>query len=73
MRSVADELRRQTHVLTRVLEPARRIELALELGDADAALVAESRGLSLDEARRQLSRSRSIGRAASVANAPRLR
>jgi hypothetical protein len=67
MRSVADDLRRQTlaHVLTLSL-PAR-IDLALALGDDDLELFVRSSGLDRDEARRRLMAQRQIGRAPSVA------
>jgi hypothetical protein len=67
MRSVTDDLRRQTlaHVLTLSL-PAR-IDLALALGDDDLELFVRSSGLDRDEARRRLMGQRQIGRAPSVA------
>jgi hypothetical protein len=67
MRSVADDLRRQTlaHVLALPL-PAR-VELALSLGDDDLDLFARTSGLGRDEARRRLRAQRQIGRAPSVA------
>jgi hypothetical protein len=67
MRSVTDDLRRQTlaHVLTLSL-PAR-IDLALALGDDDLELFVRSSGLDRDEARRRLMAQRQIGRAPSVA------
>lgn len=67
MRSVAENLRRQTqaHVLT--LSPPARIALALALGDDDLDLFARTSGLDRDEARRRLRAQRQIGRAPSIA------
>ena len=50
-----------------------RVQLAPELGDADARLVATSRGLSIADARDLLAQARSIGRIPSVANARNIR
>jgi hypothetical protein len=67
MRSVADDLRRQTlaHVLT--LSLTARVDLALSLGDDDLDLFARTSGLDRDEARRRLRAQRHIGRVPSVA------
>ena len=67
MRSVADDLRRQTqaHVLT--LPRTARVELALSLGDDDLDLFVRTSGLDRDEARARLQARRQIGRPASVA------
>jgi hypothetical protein len=71
MRSVADDLRRQTltHVLALPLQA--RVELALSLGDDDLELFARTNGLECDEARRRLQAQRQIGRAPSVAGTRR--
>jgi hypothetical protein len=68
VRSIADALRERTHTAVARLAPMARVRLALELGDADANLVATSRGVSVDEARRLLARARNLGRVPSVAN-----
>jgi hypothetical protein len=70
---VADALRGQTHSTVTLLAPMARVRLALELGDADAELVAKSRGVSLADARGLLAQARSIGRIPSIANARNLR
>jgi hypothetical protein len=70
MRSVADDLRRQTvaHVLT--LPVPARVELALSLGDDDLEVFVRTSGLDRDEARRRLRAQRQVGRARSVAGTP---
>jgi hypothetical protein len=47
----ADELRRKTGAKINALPAVRRIELALELGEADAMVLATVRGISVNEAR----------------------
>jgi hypothetical protein len=67
VRSVADDLRRQTQEHVLALPLAARVELALSLGDDDLDLFARTSGLERDEARRRLRAQRQIGRAPSVA------
>jgi hypothetical protein len=67
MRSVADELRRNTHARVLALPMMARIELALQLGDEDAALYAAHAHLEAGEARRRLRAQRANGRAISRA------
>jgi hypothetical protein len=69
MRSVVDDLRRQTlaHLLT--LPLTARVELALAIGDDDLDLFVRTSGLDRDEARRRLRAQRQVGRAPSVASA----
>lgn len=62
MTSVADALRADTRRRMAALSADERLRLALALGDDDAAAFAASHGVSLDEARRVLSRSRRQGR-----------
>ena len=72
MRSIADDLRAGTRELIARLDPMARLQLALELGDADAAAFATLKGLSVTEARCVLAHARSLGRVASAANARRV-
>lgn len=71
MRSVADDLRRETIARVLALPPDERIHLALALGDDDLALFVQASGLDPDQARRRLRNARSHGRVSSVANDPR--
>jgi hypothetical protein len=50
------------------LEPIARLQLALELGEHDAKAFAESKGISVIEAKEQLALAKSLGRIASIAN-----
>lgn len=68
MRSVADDLRAETRAQLTALEPAERLRLAFQLGDADVAALGGARGLTIDEAAAVFSTSRSVGRVPSVAN-----
>jgi len=68
MRSVADDLRAETRHQAAGLDPLARVQLALELGDADAISLANARGMTVAEARSLCAASRGIGRVASVAN-----
>jgi hypothetical protein len=68
MRSVADIFREQTREEATRLTPADRIALALALGDDDAAMLANWRGISVPEARRVIRRSRDVGRHRSCAS-----
>ena len=69
MRSVADELRAETRRRTLELPADDRIERALALGDEDARVFAAAHRLDVAAARRQLARTRSVGRRFSCAAA----
>ena len=62
MRSVADQLRRQTAARVLDLPILARIELSLQLGDDDVTLCAAHAQLGRDEARRRLRAQRAHGR-----------
>jgi hypothetical protein len=62
MRSVADSLREDTRRRLADLSPAARLDLALELGEADVAALCEARGISPEAARALIVRSRRAGR-----------
>lgn len=62
VRSVAAQLRQETSAEDLTLSPAARLERALALGEADAALYAAAHGLDLETARRTLSGRRALGR-----------
>lgn len=66
MRSVADDLRSETRRDVARRTPAERIELALQLGDDDVALLCAARGIPRDAARRLIARSRQRGRVPSA-------
>ncbi len=68
MRSIADDLRRESMHALALLEPGERVALALALGDADVALYRSAHGVTEREARATLARSRAIGRRPSPAN-----
>lgn len=70
MRSVADQLRRDTQGRILDLPVMARIELSLQLGDDDVALYAAHAHLDLDEARRRLRAQRAHGRTISRAARP---
>ena len=70
MRSVADDLRADTGDRVLQLPVLARIELALALGREDLSLYAQTSGLSLDAARRDLVAQRRQGRNYSHAAAP---
>ena len=70
MRSVADDLRRDTVARVRAMSVAERIALALSLGDADLDQYVRATGCSPEEARRQLTSRRHHGRTPSRAAAP---
>jgi len=59
---VADTLRSETAAADRARSPAERLLLALQLGDSDVALLAGTRGLGEEAARRILRRQRQAGR-----------
>jgi hypothetical protein len=62
MRSVADQLRRETHARVLDLPLMERIALSLRLGDEDVALYAAHANLDRAEARRRLRAQRAHGR-----------
>lgn len=67
MRSVADDLRRDTVTRVLALPAAERVALALALGDEDLARYVAHTGLDVDEARRHLHAQRTRGRTPSRA------
>lgn len=67
MRSVIDELRRDTVTRVLALPVPERIALALSLGDEDLARYAAHSGLDADEARRRLRAQHARGRTPSRA------
>jgi hypothetical protein len=71
MRSVADDIRREARLAAGRLTPEERIDLALRLGDDDAALFRALNGGTETQARATLARSRTVGRQPSVANEPK--
>ena len=63
MGSVADQFRAESRRAVLEMAPSARVALALRLGDEDARLLADSRGIPEPEARRQLaSRRQSVRR-----------
>jgi len=70
MRSVGDDLRRETMAHVLALPVAARLELAFSLGEDDLDLFVRANGLSRDEACRRFRANRAGGRTPSVANAP---
>ena len=68
MRSVADDLRRETRLKAAALDARGRIELAHRLADDDLASIMVARGLSLLDAKRAFARARAIGRVPSRSN-----
>lgn len=62
MKSVADDLRLQTVAAVLALPVGDRIDLALALGDDDAARFAAASGCDILTARRRLAASRQHGR-----------
>lgn len=62
MRSVADTLREASRRRVARLTPVERVQLAWALGDADVALMCSAQGISADDARRRIARSRQAGR-----------
>jgi hypothetical protein len=67
MRSVADDLRCETRRDLARRTPAERIDLAFQLGDDDVALLGAARGLTREQARKAIARSRRVGRVPSAA------
>ncbi len=63
MKSVADELRKETAASVLRMPVADRIALALSLGDDDLSLYMRAAGLGRDEALMQLRQQRARGRA----------
>jgi hypothetical protein len=70
MRSVADDLRRDTVKRVLAMPLAERIALALALGDEDLARYMRTSGLDRATAMRELSARRQDGRAPSCAAPP---
>jgi hypothetical protein len=68
MRSVADALRDETRRRVAALTPEARVDLALTLGDDDAASLAATRGISVRAARAVIARGRRVGRTPSCAD-----
>lgn len=68
MRSVADDLRRESARELARLSPAERIALALQLGDEDVALYRAAHHVGDAEARATLRRARAHGRIPSRSN-----
>jgi len=68
MRSVADDLRRETARSIARLTAAERVALALRLGDADVALHQAAHGTGEVVSRAALSRARASGRIPSISN-----
>jgi hypothetical protein len=68
MRSVADSLRDDMRRRMTGLTPEARTTLAFELGDADVARLCDAKGITSDEAKVLIARSRQVGRQPSVAN-----
>jgi hypothetical protein len=62
VKSVLDDLRRESREADLRMTPAERVALAFRLGRRDLALFAAAEGLSLGEARRRLERARQAGR-----------
>jgi hypothetical protein len=62
MESIGEKLRREEFERLLELSPAERLEIALELGDADAELFAAVRSIPVEEARRLLRLQRQNGR-----------
>jgi hypothetical protein len=62
MRSVADQLRLETHARVLALPIMTRMALSLRLGDEDVTLYAAHANLDRDEARRRLRAQRAHGR-----------
>ena len=67
MRSVIDELRRDTVTRVLALPASERIALALSLGDDDLARYVEHSGIDADEARHRLHAQHARGRTPSRA------
>ena len=70
MRSVADDLRRNTVDRVLAMSVTERIALALSLGDADLTEYVQASGRSAEEARRHLAGRRQDGRTPSRSAAP---
>jgi hypothetical protein len=70
MSALAAYLRERAAEDVRRLDPAKRIQLALALGDEDLRLYCAANGTTMDEARRRFMAVRSSGRRPSAAAAP---
>jgi hypothetical protein len=68
MRSIADSLRDDMRRRMAALTPEARTALAFELGDADVARLCDAKGITPEEAKVIIARSRQVGRQPSVAN-----
>jgi hypothetical protein len=68
MRSIADDLRRESMRALAGLTAAERVALALRLGDEDVALHRSAHGITERESRAALKRARAIGRIPSRSN-----
>lgn len=68
MRSIADDLRRESAQAVAHLTAAERIDLALRLGDDDVSLHRSAHRLTEGESRAALRRARAVGRVPSRAN-----
>jgi len=73
MRSVADDLRRESAQRVDALTATERIALALQLGDDDVARYQAAHGASAGESRAVFRRARAAGRLASASNDPQPR
>lgn len=62
MKSVADGFRQATRASAADLTSEQRVERAFRLGDDDLRAYAASKGITLDAARIEVARRRSIGR-----------
>jgi hypothetical protein len=62
MRSIADDLRRESDAAVAKLSPAERIRLAHRLGEANLTLFQQAQSLDRATARRRLERERQAGR-----------
>ena len=70
MRSVADDLRRETRRRLATLTIDERIALALRLGDDDVALFCAVHKVEESSARARFAQTRAVGRRPSVVNQP---
>lgn len=68
MRSIADDLRRESAEAIARLTAKERVALALQLGDDDVALHRAAHGTTEGESRASLRRARAVGRIPSRSN-----
>jgi hypothetical protein len=71
VRSVADNLPRDGRAALQQLSCSEQVELALHIGDDDAAMLSMAAGIGISAARRRLAAQRACGRQRSVANVAR--